>query len=152
MMDILSMELIHLNSSRPSESTVLLISSPIKAVLDSTDPFLELPESVCFMLAEELNLDYVQETGLFLMDEPTQADLRSARPTLQLTLASVNDHREQTQFTVKLPFDALDHSLSYVDHMQPYFPIRIADSRNSAVLGRTIFQEMYVSNALCVHG
>lgn len=146
--DILDLILIGSAVTSHGTETSLVKSARLPAILDTTDPFLELPDDICFQIAQELGLSYDEPRNLFLMGDETLARLRLRQPALRITLGARGqdspDYDES--ITVTLPFGAFDHFLRFPDKTERYFPIRISHGAD-VVLGRTLFQETYVESA-----
>lgn len=155
MLDSLTVELNFRNLSGNGNASLPLISTPSSAILDSTLPFLDLPRSVCFDIAEALSLQYDGITGLFEMDEFVLSKLELLQPSLHFVLGmDTESFTTPHPVEVQLPLEALNHlhapGLAGDDHRwKSYFPIRIAEEDKGIVLGRTLFQEMYVK--LCCY-
>ncbi|OQO07180.1 hypothetical protein B0A48_07749 [Cryoendolithus antarcticus] len=151
-LDLVTLELSHRDSSGAGNITIPLLADPVGAVLDSDSPFLELPRSVCFDIADELDLHYIEESGLFVMDTSVIAHLSMLQPSLRFGLGGAGRReiyedqmpaaQSGARLVIQLPFEALNHTLTYAGHEQLYFPIRIAEENRGIVLGRAIFQEI----------
>ncbi|KAF4631074.1 hypothetical protein G7Y89_g7064 [Cudoniella acicularis] len=122
-----------------------ILPAPIDAFIDSTDPLIWLPESVCkdFEIAFNLTLD--NRTNLYLLNNSQHAALRAASPSVSFRLS--NSQTGGQTVTITLPYPALDLTVEYpiVPNSTYYFPIRRAANSTQYTLGRTFLQEAYLT-------
>jgi len=117
--------------------------------MDSSKPFLELPEETCQDLSKMYNLDYDHDLNLFFVNETTRRDLLILNPNISIVLARydvkkypINNNRTME---IVLPFAAFDHQIRLTPDSEPrhYFPIAVANGEQY-VLGRVFLQETYL--------
>jgi hypothetical protein len=144
MVSVSSIIIQYSNGNGPASSP----NTPFEAVIDSTLPYLFLPNSTCDWLKEKLGLDYDEITGLYTI---TQTNLDSNRADIAHFTFSLGPSKgtapSNSIVSINFPYDAFNANASwpwgYVN-TQPFFPVLRAQS-NTAVLGRPFFQEAYVS-------
>jgi hypothetical protein len=119
---------------------ISILPTPISATLDSTLPFLELPEAACHNWQHTFGLQHDSETGFFVPNSTTLRILRELNTSVVLTLNGDND---PNPFDIILPFEAFDHEIqtTFDSRTTPYFPIKAAEQNRGNVLGRVLFQE-----------
>jgi hypothetical protein len=123
-----------------------LLPTVIPAVIDSSKPFLELPEETCQDLSKMYNLDYDHDLNLFFVNETTRRDLLILNPNISIVLATYNVKRftgsNSRTMEIVLPFAAFDHQIRLTPDSEPrhYFPIAVANGEQY-VLGRVFLQE-----------
>lgn len=124
--------------SGPSSST--LLSNPILIFIDSTDPNLWLPGSVCDAFEQAFGLTLDSQTGLYLMDEAQNTKLRNDNPQVSFKLANTPGG---ATVTVTLPYAAfaLTAAPPLVSSTSYYFPLKRAANSTQYTLGRTFLQE-----------
>ena len=110
--------------------------------MDSTLPFLELPEEACNRWKDAFNLDYDAKRGLFYPSPITITQLRRRAPEVVLSIAAPSNHSHS--LSIILPFASFDHTLQNDSKSDPiaYIPIKMANKERGVVLGRVLFQEM----------
>lgn len=129
----------------PGPYTLLL--QPIKVVIDSTTPFMWLPQVVCAQFENALGLVWDPTTKLYLMTNTTlYNNLVQLNLTWTFTLTNLPGDIARTQITV--PYSAFDLTigLPFVNSTTDvkYFPLKRATSDNQFTLGRAFLQEAYL--------
>jgi hypothetical protein len=129
-------------------------SQPIVSVIDSSRPYIFLPEQMCQRIARLLNLDYDTTTEHFLISNDNHLDLLSKNPSLEFRLASLGIQSENpalpsATINITLPYAFLALNLSFPILNPPgnsslYFPIKIAKSIEQISLGRAFLQGVYL--------
>ena len=133
--------------------TLLTPSDAVLFTIDSSTPFLWLPESVCLHIEKALGLTYDTSLELYTFGVgPSQHDaLISWNLTFQFTLADLPG--SSSFVSVSLPFAAFDLELSYpypglnatqTSAPTKYFPLRKAANATQYTLGRSFLQETYL--------
>jgi hypothetical protein len=116
------------------------------AIVDSTLPYLFLPNATCDWLAKQLNLQFDDLAELYIID-PTSLRYNMGNITsIAITLGPTNSSPPSSNLTIRFPYDAFNSNASWVwgwESQQHIFPIKRAPS-SIAVLGRVFFQEAYV--------
>lgn len=120
-------------------------SASFTAIIDSTLPYLYLPDTICDALAERLGLIYDDFNDLYTVNDTQRATNLNSVDTLKLQLSDALGGTAATSITFN--FRALDMSTSWPilnanNTSEGFIPIRKA--RKTPILGRTFFQEAYV--------
>ncbi|CZR63792.1 uncharacterized protein PAC_13689 [Phialocephala subalpina] len=128
--------------SNSMESTALL-SSTIPAFLDSSLPYIWLPMDSCRLFEDAFGLVWDNTTGLYLVNDSRHDALQLKNASLTFTLGNLT---ARFNVNITLPYAALDLTASppLVANTSRYFPLKRAANESQYVLGRTLFQEMYV--------
>lgn len=122
--------------------------------IDSSTPYLWLPETICEAFETALGLIYDDELQLYTFGpNPTQHDiLQNWNMTFKFTVADLPGSTKTV--TISLPYAAFDLQLSYpfpglnATASSPptnYFPIRKAKNNTQYTIGRVFLQESYLT-------
>jgi hypothetical protein len=111
------------------------------ASIDSTLPYLWLPQSVCDRLEQIFGLTYDNTTSLYLVNSTSRE--QNLNSTINFKLAASQTSNDFID--IVLPYSAFDLNASWPIYANTtnYFPIRQAPS-NVYTLGRTFLQESYL--------
>lgn len=122
-----------------------LLAKPISMYLDSTVPYIYLPEAACAMFESTFGLVWDNATQLYLLTDAQHTTLQAQDPQITFTLGSLTS---STTVDITLPYSAFDLTVSYpiVENATRYFPLKRANDSSQYTLGRTFFQEAYVSS------
>ncbi|KAK7981795.1 hypothetical protein PG996_009483 [Apiospora saccharicola] len=140
--------------------TLLSFNESVKAVIDTTTPYLWLPTPVCEHFAKALGLKWNETFGLYMYSDDGIFD-SFQRPDLSFTFTltssdnidnfghpldvpgAVNITISANAFaqTLRFPFQNL---FSYGDAAVPYFPLKRHDNASQAIIGRAFMQEAYL--------
>ncbi|KIX92864.1 uncharacterized protein Z520_11340 [Fonsecaea multimorphosa CBS 102226] len=135
--------------------TLLDMSQADLFTIDSSTPFLWLPESACNAFANALNLTYDDTLQLYLFPSDS-----SSSPTalsawnLTFTFALSNLPGSSNEIVLTLPYDAFNLQLTYpfpnlaANFTSPptnYFPLRKAANSTQYTIGRAFLQETYLA-------
>ena len=116
-------------------------------MIDSTLPWLYLPDSICDLFVRRFNLTEDTARNYFTIDTDTVTANDAGTESISFLLQNALDSGDTTSTTITLPylaFNASAHwSLGYTG-VQPIFPIRRQLSEGNAVLGRAFLQEAYI--------
>ncbi|KAK7956937.1 eukaryotic aspartyl protease [Apiospora aurea] len=143
-----------------TSKTLLAFNESVKAVIDTTTPYLWLPTPVCEHFAQALGLKWNETFGLYMYSSDGIFD-SFQRPDLSFTFTlsssdnldnfgrpleipgAVNITISANAFaqTLRFPFHNL---FSYGDAAIPYFPLKRHDNASQAIIGRTFMQEAYL--------
>lgn len=138
----------------PGSSQILLGPSDTALyTIDSSTPYLWLPETVCLRFEKALNLTYDKNIRLYTFSNgSTQPDtLANWNLTFNFIIADLPGSSKVVSLT--LPYAAFDLELTYPfpglnkDQFSPatkYFPLRKADNDTQYTLGRAFLQETYL--------
>lgn len=140
------------NWSNPQ--TLLETSDSNLFVIDSSTPFLWLPEAACDGFADALNLTYNDTLELYTYgsNSSIRDELLSWNLTFTFTVADLPG--SSSSVDIAFPFAAFDHSLTYpfpdldLNHSSSgvrYFPLRKAANVGQYTIGRTFLQESYLA-------
>lgn len=132
-------------TSTTSSGNTTLMSNAEFHFLDSSIPELWLPIEVCQNFEKAFGLKVDDTTGLYLLDGPTHDKLISDNPNITITLG--NFQEDGYTVDIVLPYASFDLNVSapIVNTTSYYFPIRQAQNDSTYTLGRTFFQEAYVT-------
>lgn len=144
------------STSRPNWS-----SSPLNLwqgdadffTIDSSTPFLWLPEKICDQFADALDLQYNDTLQLYTFGRNTSQHNTLVAWNLTFTF-QIADLLESTKsLNITLPYGAFDLQLTYPYpglNLPPgspglnYFPLRRAANRTQYTIGRAFLQESYL--------
>ena len=123
--------------------------------IDSSTPFLWLPEPACNAFANALNLTYDDDLQLYLFpsDNSSSPDALNAW-NLNFTFALSNLAGSSKQIEFALPYDAFNLQLTYpfpnlaanfTSAPTNYFPLRKAANSTQYTIGRAFLQETYLA-------
>ena len=133
---------------------LLYTADRVSAIIDSSTPYLWLPQSVCDRFADSLGLSYNSTLDLYTFDSnASQHDtLENAQLTFTFSLSDVSSSSEVVNIT--LPYAAFDQQLTFPfiantsygspDSQKYYFPIRPATTEAQYTIGRVFLQEAYL--------
>ncbi|KAK3714509.1 hypothetical protein LTR37_007815 [Vermiconidia calcicola] len=124
-----------------------LLPKPISAYLDATVPHIWLPIESCYVFEYEFGLVYDNDTELYLVNNTLHQQLlnRNASITFQLAVSE----EDEENVLIELPYAAFDLTAEApyqgVTENTYYFPLRRAVNESQITLGRTFFQEAYIT-------
>ena len=121
-----------------------LMSGGILALVDSTVPYLWLPQSACQAFENTFGITWDPIANLYLINETTHSTLVKTNPSVIFEIS--NSLTGGPSVNITLPYASFDLNASYplVKSQQRYFPLQIAADENSYTLGRTFLQEAFV--------
>ncbi|KAI4214913.1 MAG: hypothetical protein LQ351_002626 [Letrouitia transgressa] len=138
-----------------SENRTTLLSTADSAffTLDSSTPYLWLPESVCDRVEKSLGLVYDPKLELYTFQQNTTQyeTLKNWNLTFDFTISDLPN--SANEITLSLPYATFDSQLEYpfpglnaTEFSEPtkYFPLRRAKNDTQFTLGRTFMQETYL--------
>jgi hypothetical protein len=131
----------------PSAISLTSTSKSFRASIDSTLPYLILPDSVCDEFALRFALEYNDEWKLFTMNDSSHAANLQQNAAVSIKISA--DPSDSIVFTeIVLPYSAFDLSTKLppttnFDNETRYFPIKRSEN-SDFVLGRTFLQEAYI--------
>lgn len=123
-----------------STSTTLL-SESIDIFIDSTDPYLWLPEDVCDAFEQAFGLTLNSDSDLYLINDTQHNMLLDSDAEVTFRLSDVSTGGETVR--IVLPYAAFDLTAKspLVDNESYYFPLKRAANSTQYTLGRTFLQE-----------
>ncbi|KAF2636304.1 acid protease [Massarina eburnea CBS 473.64] len=115
------------------------------ATIDSTLPYLWLPEAICNFFVDKFQLEYDNKTELYLVDSSAHQNNKQQNATVSFKLGTSAQDSSTTFTTITLPYDAFDLQASYPlsENGTNYFPLKKSPN-GMFVLGRTFLQESYI--------
>lgn len=138
-------------------TTPVQLLSPVDrvtATIDSSTPYLWLPQSVCDSFAQTLGLSYNSTLNLYTFDgNSAQHDtLKNSELQFIITLSDTTASTKLVNIT--LPYAAFDQQLSFpaipnttygsTESSKNYFPIKRATTEAEYTIGRVFLQEAYI--------
>ena len=131
--------------STDSAGTVTtLMGEGILAFIDSTLPYIWLPESSCTTFEETYGLTWDDESELYLLNASTHNNLLKLNPNIVFKLGNTLSGGPVVSIT--LPYSAFDLNATspLVNGSSYYFPLKRAANETQYTLGRTFLQEAYL--------
>lgn len=127
--------------SYSGSSSATLLSEPILIFIDSTDPNLWLPESVCEAFEKAFGLTLDSDSDLYLVNDTHNTELLNSNAQVTFRLSDVDQGGDSV--TITLPYDAfaLTAKAPLVDNSSYYFPLKRAANSTQYTLGRVFLQE-----------
>jgi hypothetical protein len=127
----------------------------VSAIIDSTTPYLWLPQSICDRFARTLGLTYNASLEIYTYDSnPGQHDvLMNSQLSFTFSLSDLSISESTVNIT--LPYAAFDLQLSFpnpllnttygsADSTKNYFPLKVAKNEAQYTIGRAFLQEAYI--------
>jgi hypothetical protein len=119
------------------------------AIIDSTQPYIQLPPPECDRIQQSLNLTWDPQNQHYLIDNSTYRILRKLKPSLSFNIIQHTTGSNRA-LLVRLPYESLLLNLSYPyvddDKTVRYFPLRPTNNtRNMWILGRAFLQNAYIT-------
>ncbi|KAG9191289.1 hypothetical protein G6011_09377 [Alternaria panax] len=115
------------------------------AVIDSTLPYLVLPDEVCDNFITEFGLGFDDFSQLFTVNDTSHQQNLRLKATVSFKI-SASANTDSAKFTsIVLPYSALIQQAGFLFFTKQtrYLPIKRAGNKQS-VLGRTLLQEAYL--------
>lgn len=124
-------------------SSTDLMSTSIRALIDSTVPYLYLPLAVCRKFEDAFGLTFDENVQAYLVNDSLHEKLinQAASVTFSLGNAITAD-----TVNISLPYAAFDLIADYpwMPNKSRYFPLMPAMNYSQYTLGRTFLQEAYL--------
>jgi hypothetical protein len=114
------------------------------AAIDSTLPFLQLPEDICDQFADIFGLDYDEDNNVYTFEPSARNYNRQQNATVSFKLGE-GVHQGSEAVSISLPWAAFDleSRAPPFNKSTPYFPLR-KSANGPYVLGRVFLQESYL--------
>ncbi|KAH8732488.1 aspartic peptidase domain-containing protein [Phaeosphaeriaceae sp. PMI808] len=127
-----------------NSSSLYLSQDRFTAFIDSSTPYIWLPQAACDKFADSLGLAYHSEQDLYFVNDTVHERLKQLNPTITFQLGNNND--PTTSLNIDLPYGAFDKQTKrpFYNETRRYFPIRRAANSSQFVLGRPFLQEAYL--------
>lgn len=118
-----------------------LLSDGVLALVDSTVPYLWLPETACTAFVDTFGLIWDGIHFIYLVNDSQHDLLLEKNPSVVLQLG--NSQNGGSSINITLPYASFDLNASYplVKEQSRYFPLQRAPDDDSVTLGRTFLQE-----------
>jgi hypothetical protein len=115
------------------------------AVIDSSFPYLVLPDEVCDKFIDEFGLELDDFSQLFTVNDTSHQQNLRMKATVSFKISASADTDSAKFASIVLPYSALDQQASFpfFTNQTRYLPIKRAGDGQS-VLGRTLLQEAYL--------
>lgn len=122
-----------------------LLAAPITVSLDSALPYIWLPEDACLLFENAFDLQWDENSQLYLVNSSLHASLLSRNPSITFNIGGMTGGSDKL-ISITLPYAALDLTASspLVGNATRYFPLRRASNETQYVIGRTFFQEAFI--------
>lgn len=126
-----------------TNNTASLLSTPVPASLDSTVPYLYLPNATCLLFEKAFGLVWNDTANLYLLNDTQYATLKAKNPTITLKLSPQGS---TATVNITLPYSAFDLTASapLVTSKTRYFPLKPSNNTVPTTIGRIFFQEAYL--------
>ncbi|KAG9232805.1 aspartic peptidase domain-containing protein [Amylocarpus encephaloides] len=135
--------------------TLATTSDRISAVIDSSTPYLWLPQAVCDRFAQTLKLSYNSSLGLYTFDGNASQRDTLLNSQLSFTIGLSDLGAATNVVNITLPYAAFDLQLSFPfpglnttygapDSTKYYFPLKVASNEAQYTVGRAFLQEAYL--------
>jgi len=154
-MQSISLSSTQVSSNFSSNSSLLLTSADqVSAIIDSSTPYLWLPQAVCDRFATALGLVYDEALNLYTYggNDSTRDTLNKSQLSFNFTLSDLVISNNTVNITV--PYAAFDLQLQYpaipnttygaLNATRYYFPLRRANTQAQYRIGRAFLQEAYI--------
>ena len=132
-------------TSLESNGTVTpLYSTPHLSFIDSTFPYIYMPNDACKAFERNLGLKWNSTFEMYIVDDELHEELITRSPTFKFTIGNAEQGGQTVE--ISLPYEALDLTYKSDFNANPirYFPLRRADNDTQTTLGRAFLQEAYV--------
>ena len=118
-----------------------LLSEGVLAQVDSTVPYLWLPQSVCTAFEDAFGIVWDPIHALYLVNDTLHETLLKENPSVVFQLA--NGISGGPSVNITLPYASFDLQVEYplVKSPTKYFPLQRAADDSAVTLGRTFLQE-----------
>ncbi|KAJ4339161.1 hypothetical protein N0V95_007846 [Ascochyta clinopodiicola] len=114
------------------------------ANIDSTLPYLVLPENICDLFQEKFQLQYDESRNLYFVNSSSHDANKQQNAKVTLNIGA-GPRTSQNYTSIELPYAAFDQQIGSEtgENFTNYFPIK--KSKNGiSTLGRTFLQEAYI--------
>jgi cell division septation protein DedD len=146
LLEVSTTEIIVISASGSHQTANLQQNGQVQsftAVIDSTLPFLYLPQGTCDTLKGILGLSFDNKTGLYLLNDTQRSINQNNIQTIRISIADSQSGAAAT--SIDLPYIAFDLTIGWPVYNSPtrYFPIR-PSLEGQSILGRVFLQEAYI--------
>ena len=124
-----------------------LLPNNLYAFVDSTVPYIYLPQESCIAFETAFSLTYNAQSDLYLVNDTLHQSLLAQNPSITFTVGAQPTGGQTVNIT--LPYAAFDLKATYpllpVNTSSLYFPLKRTANETQYTLGRTFFQEAVVT-------
>ena len=126
-------------------NTVSFTNRGFPATIDSTLPYLILPDDVCDLFVDKFGLTLDEEVQLYTVNDSSRQQNLRLNPTVSFKISASADTDSTAFADIVLPYSALDQEGGYplFFNTTRYLPIKRSQN-GRFVLGRTFLQEAYI--------
>ena len=128
-------------SKSTSKAETSLLSDGVLALMDSTVPYLWLPQDVCNAFENAFGLIQDPISNLYLVNDTLHETLLKENASVIFQLANGVSGGPAVNITLPYASFDLEAASPLVKSQSRYFPLQRANDDNSITLGRTFFQE-----------
>jgi hypothetical protein len=126
-------------------SQAVLLSDPVYAFIDSTDPNIWLPAAACAKFEEAFGIALDNATGLYLVNDTQHAALLAEDAEVTFRLGDGLTGGASAAITFPYSAFALTATYPLVGNSSYYFPLKQAMDQSQYTLGRVFLQEAYLT-------
>lgn len=122
-------------------TTLLSSPSATLAFIDSTQPYMYLPEHICQNFQKSFGLTWNSSDEMYLVDDDTHNILVNANPNITFRLANAQGSEDTVD--IVFPYASFDLVTEYplLGDTVRYFPLAKGDNDTQYTLGRSFLQE-----------
>ena len=137
----LTLAIQEITASNTPNGVVSLLPTGILSLIDSTLPYIWLPQDACDLFEQAFHLVYDNATDLYLVNDTIHSQLQQLSPSITFKLGTEVIGGEFVD--IVLPYGAFDLQASYpiYPNATNYFPIRRAANATQYTIGRAFLQE-----------
>lgn len=123
-----------------------LLITPANVRIDSSTPYLWLPEEACRRFEQNLGLTWNSTSNLYLLDNITHDKLKSLNLSFKFAIAAAPGDEKIVEITVPYASFDLEIGWPFVNQSgtQRYFPLKRASTDEQLTLGRAFLQDAYL--------
>lgn len=125
-----------------STTASVLSSDSISIYIDSTIPYIYLPDTVCSKFESAFGLSWNESSQIYTINDTAHSSLESMNPNVTFTLSN-----NGKLLDIILPYKAFDLTASVPvipNGTVNYFPLKRTANDTQYTLGRTFLQEAYM--------
>ena len=132
-----------ITSTSANGSAVSLLSSTILTFIDSTVPYIILPEEACLAFEDTFGLTWNLSWNIYVVNHTRHQNLITHNPNFTFRIADSNTGGPTVD--IVMPYASFDLIYPLASDDTRYFPLQRAANESQYTLGRTFLQEAYVS-------
>ena len=128
-----------ITSTSANGSAVTLLSSTILTFIDSTLPFIILPQEVCLAFEDNFGLTYDNHSSIYVVNDTLHQRLITHNPNFTFRIADSDTGGPIVE--IVMPYASFDLPYPRESDETRYFPLQCAENSSMYTLGRTFLQE-----------